>query len=165
MAWKSSVLVVARVTAESEDLLSALSARAGRGPVEFTLLLPATSAQLAEARGDLKRALAHLRGAGLEVRGMVGDSDPVVAVHDVWDPLTYDEIVISTLPTGSSRWLQIDLPHRIARMTDVPVEHVVSQPPEAPHQTYAPPPKPEHHGMLTPLEGLGWSGRSGTARR
>jgi len=37
--------------------------------------------------------------------------------------------VVSTLATGTSRWLQIDLPHRLDRMTGVPVRHVIGTAP------------------------------------
>jgi hypothetical protein len=47
-------------------------------------------------------------------------------VSEAWDPAHYDEIIVSTLPTGVSRWLQVDLPHRIAKLTDAPVAHVVA---------------------------------------
>jgi GABA permease len=159
MDWKTSVLVVANVTAASDELLAVLSERAARGPAQFMVLLPATGGDSAGARRALDHALERMRAAGLEVTGTVGDPDPVVAVHEQWDPRRYDEIVISTLPTGASRWLQIDLPHRIERICDVPVHHVVSKPPEKPRPTYSPPPKPEHHGLLTPLEALGWGGK------
>lgn len=160
MDWKTSVLVVANVTAASDDLLAALRARAEQGPAEFTLLLPATGGHAADARRDLDRALERMRAAGLDVTGLVGDPDPVVAVHEAWDPRRYDEVVVSTLPTGTSRWLQIDLPHRIERLTDVPVQHVVSNPPAEPSAPSAPPPKREHMGLLTPLESLGWGGKA-----
>jgi hypothetical protein len=156
MAWKTSVLVVANVTASSDELLAELRERAGRGPAEFTLLLPATGGDSDAAQREMDRALERMRAEGLEVKGLVGDRDPVVAVHETWDPRSYDEVVVSTLPTGASRWLQIDLPHRLERVTDVPVRHVVSKPKEEPRPTYAPPPKPEHHGLFTPLEVLGW---------
>ena len=42
MAEKAKVLVVANQTAESEELLAALKARADQGSVEFTVLIPAT---------------------------------------------------------------------------------------------------------------------------
>ena len=58
---------------------------------------------------------------------MLGDVDPACAVIEVWDPRRWDEILVSTLPTGTSRWLQIDLPHRIARAVDAPVHHVESR--------------------------------------
>jgi hypothetical protein len=156
MAWKTSVLVVANVTAASDELVEALCERHRQGACEFTLLLPATGGDAAGARQVLGQALERMHEEGLEVSGVVGDPDPVVAVHEAWDPRRFDDIVISTLPTGASRWLQIDLPHRIERMTDTPVHHVVSRPPTAPHPTSPPPPKPEHLGLLTPLEALGW---------
>ena len=159
MEWKCNVLVVANVTAASDDLIAALGERVKQGPAEFTLLIPATGGDSKGARRALSNALERMRAAGLEVSGSVGDTDPVVAVHEAWDPRRYDEVIVSTLPTGTSRWLQIDLPHRIEKVTDVPVRHVVSKPPEEPHPTYSPPPKPEHHGLLTPLEVLGWGGK------
>ena len=160
MDWKASVLVVANVTAASDELLAALCGRAEKGPAEFTLVMPATGGDSASSRRELERALERMRDAGLEVRGSVGDPDPVVAVHEKWDPRRFDEVVVSTLPTGASRWLQIDLPHRIERMTDVPVRHVVAKPPAKPRPTYSPPPEPEHMGLLTPLEALGWGGKT-----
>lgn len=159
MAWKTSVLVVANVTAASDDLLAALRERAEKGPAEFTLLLPATGGDSDAAHREMDRAVERMRAAGLEVRAQVGDRDPVVAVHEIWDPRRFDEVIVSTLPTGASRWLQIDLPHRVERICDVPVQHVVSKPAQEPRPTYAPPPKPEHHGLLTPLEVLGWGGK------
>jgi hypothetical protein len=159
MAWKTSVLVVANVTASSDELLAAMRERAAKAPVEFTLLLPAAGGESSGAKRQMERAVERMREAGLEVTGTVGDRDPVVAVHEAWDPRRYDEVVVSTLPTGASRWLQIDLPHRVERITDAPVSHVVAEPPAEPRPTYSPPEKPEHHGLFTPLEVLGWGGK------
>jgi hypothetical protein len=44
-----------------------------------------------------------MRGEGLQVEGLIGDPNPVVAVKDLWDPLRFDEVVVSTLPTDLSR--------------------------------------------------------------
>ncbi|TML79327.1 MAG: hypothetical protein E6G07_07900 [Actinobacteria bacterium] len=129
MTWKTCVLVVANQTADSDELVSALSARSERGPTQFTLLLPSllgTSPGQSEAR--LAEALERLRAAGLEMDGEVGDSNPLTAVKEAWDPAKYDEILVSTLPTGTSKWLQIDLPHRVERITGMPVQHVVGTP-------------------------------------
>src|SRR5215210_146612 len=123
MAWEFSVLVVANVTAGSDELLDCLRQRAEKGACRFTLVMPATGA---EARDRLAEALDKMRAAGLEnVEGRVGDPDPVVAVMDMWDPMKFDDIVVSTLPTGSSRWMGLDLPHRLEKLTSVPVRHVV----------------------------------------
>ena len=50
----------------------------------------------------------------------------LAAAHQAWDPAKYDEIVVCTLPTGASKWLQVDLPHRLQKLTDAPVTHVVA---------------------------------------
>ena len=132
MAWKTSVLVVANQTADSPELVNALRERAAKGDAEFTLLLPALPGRRDHARTRVDGIVAAWREAGLEASGAVGDTDPLVAVKEGWDPGRYDEVVISTLPTGTSRWLQIDLPHRVERMTGVTVRHVVGTPPEEP---------------------------------
>jgi hypothetical protein len=156
MAWQFNVLVVANVTADSPELLQALRDRAARESCRFTLLVPAPVAGAAgreAAAARLDNALARMREAGLEADGMVGDPDVVMAVHDAWDPQRYDEIVVSTLPTGSSKWLQVDLPHRIGKLTDALVRHVVAEPP-APRRTVRHREEPSHLGVLTPLGAL-----------
>jgi len=41
MPWTTNVLVLAKVTATSSELLDALAARAQRGSTSFTLIVPA----------------------------------------------------------------------------------------------------------------------------
>jgi hypothetical protein len=81
----------------------------------------------------------------------VGDPDPIVAVMDIWDPMKYDEIIVSTLPTGSSRWLGLDLPHRLEKLTSVPVTHVISKPQTEEAPTGPPPEQPQRLGVLSAL--------------
>ncbi len=50
----------------------------------------------------------------------------MVAVQDAWDPRRFDEVIVATLPTGVSRWLAADLPHRIERLTGARVTHIVA---------------------------------------
>ena len=155
MTWHFRVLVVANVTADSPELIRALTARSAQDPCSFTLIVPAPvvgSAGREAAAARLETALGRLRAAGLDADGVVGDHDVIAAVHDTWDPGRYDEIVVCTLPTGTSKWLQVDLPHRIQKLTDARVRHVVAEPPR-------PKPVPQHHvreeparlGLLTPL--------------
>lgn len=148
MAWEFSLLVVANVTAGSDELIECLRERAAQGACRFTLVMPASGP---DARARLDEALERIRAAGLDnVEGIVGDPDPVVAVMEVWDPMRFDEVVVSTLPTGSSRWLGLDLPHRLEKLTSVPVRHVVSQPTR--EVTAGPPPEqPQRYGVLSPL--------------
>ena len=148
MAWEFHVLVVANVTATSDELLAALRERASRGACRFTLVMP-REAGAGDAR--LGEALDAMRAAGLEnVSGKIGDANPVVATMELWDPMEFDEIVVSTLPTGSSRWLGLDLPHRLEKLTSVPVKHVVSRPPRS-ELHWERPPEPERYGVLSPL--------------
>ena len=147
MAWEFSVLVVANVTAGADELVTALRERSEQGACRFTLVLPASGS---DARERLDAALEHMRAAGLEnVSGKVGDPDPVVAVMEVWDPMEFDEIMVSTLPTGSSRWLEVNLPRRLEKLTSATVRHVVSAPKVELHTS--PAPKHESHGVLSPL--------------
>ena len=149
MAWEFSLLVVANVTAGSDELTACLRERSEQAACRFTLVMPASGA---EARERLDDALTRMREAGLEnVEGRVGDPDPVVAVMDMWDPMKFDEIIVSTLPTGTSRWLGLDLPHRLEKLTSVPVRHVVSHPPQQQVPTGPPPEQPQRLGVLAAL--------------
>lgn len=161
MAFKYTVLVVANRTADSDELRAALRAPAERRPTRFVLLVPAAAAgpaARAAAEESARRALEHLREAGLEVEARVGHHDPVDAVSDVWDPREFDEVIVSTLPGAASRWLQCDLPHRVARLTDVQVTHVVASDRREP--ALSPPPRRERQGLLAPLSVLSWGGGS-----
>jgi hypothetical protein len=135
MADRADVLVVANRTAESEELLAALTERAERGPCKFHLLVPATPhgvtwaadmhAGGGEAEAHLRRAVERYREAGLEVDdGKIGDPDPVAAVEDAVNFKEFDEIIVSTLPKRVSKWLKLDLPHRVEHACGKPVTHV-----------------------------------------
>jgi GABA permease len=156
MAWKRSFLVVANVTATSDELMDALKARA---PATFTLVIPATpfGGGREAALAKLAEALEQLRAAGLEAEGAVGNADPILAVTDVWDPKHYDEIIVSTLPMRFSKWLHAGLPERIGKLTDAPVTHVVSQPPKPDHAVTPPPEHPDK--AMGPLSVLAWGAR------
>ena len=158
MAWQTSVLVVANVTATSQELLDVLTARAQREPMRFMLIVPATpfGGGREAATGKLVEAVEQLRAAGLEADGSVGNPDPCVAVSEAWDPKRYDEIVVSTLPMKLSKWLNAGLPERIARMTGAPVTHLVSEPPKRTVQI-APAPAKEDRGLVMgPLSVMTW---------
>lgn len=159
MSWTTNVLVMANVTADSDELLAALTARAARGAASFSLIVPPAHAGASgrvAAQERLERALARGHEAGLEITGWLADSDPIVAVTEAFDPRSFDEILVSTLPAGTSRWLRVDLPHRVSRLTGVPVTHVVCEQPRAPAraETRA---APRPAGVLSPLAPLGWS--------
>jgi hypothetical protein len=133
---KARILVVANRTAESEELRETLKARAAKGPAGFTLVVPSTPHGVAwagdmhsggeEADAHMEAAVDRLREAGLEVDGQTGDPDAWCAVQDAINLSgPYDEVIVSTLPVKLSKWLKMDLPHRVERGTGLPVTHVV----------------------------------------
>jgi hypothetical protein len=124
--YRTKLLVVANQTVDSDELYDVLRERAERGPLAVTLLAPQD--QQAGLGHRVNAALERLHAAGIEAEAMLGDVDPACAVIEVWDPRRWDEVLVSTLPTGTSRWLRVDLPHRIARAVDAPVSHVESHP-------------------------------------
>lgn len=122
MSFRAHVLVLANRTAQSVSLERELHARQERGPVAFTLLVPI--GQAADAERTVGELAARLRGNGLSVDGEVGDADALNAVLEIWSPARFDEIIVSTLPASTSRWMQAGLVRRIERHTGALVRHV-----------------------------------------
>jgi hypothetical protein len=122
------VLVVAHKTAATQPLLDAVRERAQRGQATFTLLVPNAAHGLhkvvdpedqggGEAKDVIDKALPGLSdAAGAPVEGIIGDPDPVAAVHDAINLRGFDEVIVSTLPAKVSRWLKLDLPSKVSGM-------------------------------------------------
>lgn len=131
---RASVLVVANRTAASDELLEALVERVERGPAEFFLVVPATprgaswitdmNSGAVAAEDSLSRALERWQDVGLECMGQIGDPDPLAAASDAANAGKFDEAIVSTLPKHLSKWLHLDLPHKIAHATGLEVRHV-----------------------------------------
>lgn len=122
------VLVVAHKTAATQPLLDAVHERAQRGPCTFALLVPNAAHGLhklvdpedldpSEAQAVIDQALPLLsQAAGTEVEGMIGSTDPTVAIQDAINLRGFDEVIISTLSPRLSRWLKLDLPSKVSGM-------------------------------------------------
>lgn len=131
------ILVVANQTAAGRELLEEIRNRCRGVDCEVLLVSPAlvgSSAQrwasdidegLDLARERMARSVTALRGVGVEVRAEVGDPDPNMAIEDALRIFPADEIIISTLPPGESRWLEHDVVERTRREVDLPMTHVV----------------------------------------
>ena len=127
-------LIVANRTLGGHQLIVELVARHESEPRSFHIVVPATHGHgtrteghaVAQARVALEDALVHFREEGLEVTGEVGDENPALAVGDVLRREHFDEIIVSTLPLGPSRWMKRDLPKRLAREHNLPVTHIVA---------------------------------------
>jgi hypothetical protein len=123
------VLIVAHRTAATPLLINAVRARAGRSRCLFTLLVPQPywDPDTDEAGATLELAIPLLEeAAGGRVDGIIGDTDPFVAVRETVTNLGIDEIIISTLPARVSHWLRRDLPHRVEQF-GLPVTVVTAQ--------------------------------------
>jgi len=158
MPFRTHLLFVANQTVGSPGLMTALRDRAGQSAIRVTLLSPVLWSEREEARARLDAACESLREQGIEAEGVLGDADPVVAVQEVWDPGRFDEIVVSTFASGASRWMQVDLPHRVAKLTDCTVRHVETRPAAAPVPPAA---RPEPPGLLESAVGLLRTGTRG----
>jgi len=54
--------------------------------------------------------------AGGHVEGLIGDTDPLVAVRETLEREPFDEVIVSTLPARVSHWLHRDLPSRLEQL-------------------------------------------------
>jgi len=133
-------LVVAHQTLDSPELLATMQERLAEGQCEFHLIVPEyhgtgltwTESQVrVQARRALEAARQRFTAEGLIVDGEVAEASPVEAVvavvrrdgHD-----HYEGIIVSTLPQTISKWLRMDAPTRIQRLSGLPVIHVVAHP-------------------------------------
>lgn len=146
------ILIVGNQTLGAERLESEVRERVQAGATELWVLVPATHPRdhapisiagsgavfplhggsedadayaLAERR--LEAARDRFTRLGVAVGGEVGDEDPFDAVSDVLAHREFDEVIVSTLPTGASHWLRTDLPSRVHRKFKLPVTTVTSR--------------------------------------
>jgi hypothetical protein len=120
-------LVVANLTATSPELTERLKALAEEGPRRFIVVVPLEHREghaTAEARERMGALVKSLRDEGIVAAGMVGDPDPYTAAMNAVQFFHISEIVISTLPEGSSRWVADKLVDRVQAATNKPVEHI-----------------------------------------
>ena len=123
------VLIVAYRTAATPKLIEQVRARAAQGECSFTLLVPRPywDPDTEAAAITLELAIPLLEeAAGGGVEGIVGGTDPFDAVRETLERGEFDEVIISTLPERVSRWLRLDLPHRVQKL-GVPVTVVTAE--------------------------------------
>ncbi len=143
------VLLIANKTLGSGEVSEFVRNRMAKEECQFTLLVPATPrwnrepasrlagglASVSEgvgpshedednydyARSRLEYGLELLRGLGAVVDGDIGDPDPAKAILEILKRRHFDEVALSTLPKGVSRWLRLDIPHQVERKFHIPV--------------------------------------------
>jgi len=125
---EANVLVIANETVLGAPLLAKIRERAAASPASFLIMSPQsdpTAAAHPEAESRLKRALAQLRGEGIDVHGQVAHPDPFSAAMEAVHDERVDEIVVSTFEPLSSGWLRGHVVERLQKETGLPVEHVI----------------------------------------
>ncbi len=125
---EANVLVIANETVLGEHLLRRIRERAGESRASFLIISPQSDPSEAahpDAERRLKRALAELRGAGIDVHGQVAHPDPFSAALEAIHEERIDEIIVSTFGPERSGWLRRDLIERLRAETRLPVEHIV----------------------------------------
>ena len=124
-------LIVANQTLTSRSLADAITERLADGPIRAYVVVPLVpigtrltwdeDASRVAAGERLEEVLVRLRAMDVVVDGAVGARDPVSAVRDAMRGREVDEIIVSTLPKGLSRWLGEDVPSRLRDSVRVPV--------------------------------------------
>ncbi len=111
-------LVVPVKGADADPNLSTLIVPGAGEPGEQTSMGPSPRVQAAQR---VAFGVEWLEGLGATATGEVGPADDVEAVLEAIARHPADEIIVSTLERGLSRWLRLDLPHKLSRKVDVPV--------------------------------------------
>jgi hypothetical protein len=134
-----SYLVVGNQTLDSPELAEAIRERVTDEPTAaFYLVVPATAAAggrltwdedqaRAAAQERLTATLNRLHQMGVAASGEVGCDDPIQATRDALRHREVDEVILSTLPAGISRWLGQDIPSKLKGSIEVPVAVVTSR--------------------------------------
>ncbi len=137
-------LIVANQTLGGEQLVARITTLLDKGATTLRFAVPVTDTEGTQqwdypptdryiptahqiatwlAQDRLRRELSRLRGLGVDADGEVVDANPVDHIRDMTTKETFDEVIVSTLPATLSRWLRLDLPHRLTRALSVPVSH------------------------------------------
>jgi hypothetical protein len=125
---EANVLVIANETVIGEPLLARIRERAERGAASFLIISPQSDPNRGdhpEAERRLRRALAILRGQGIDAHGQVSHPDPYTAAMQAVHDERIDEIIVSTFAPARSPWLRRNLVQRLHNDSKLPVEHVV----------------------------------------
>jgi hypothetical protein len=124
-------LVLANQTAAGNELRDYLKQLADEGPHRFIVVVPQDSGDgraVSAARERLGKLLATLHEAHIVAAGMIGDPDPYTAAMNALTYFHISEVVVSTLPSNRSKWVEKGLVEKLERESGRPVRHIESSP-------------------------------------
>jgi hypothetical protein len=122
-------LVLANQTAAGGELVKRLEKLNEEGPHRFIVVVPQDSGDgtaVRAARERLRELLRSLEDDGIVAAGMIGDPDPYTAARNALEYFHLSEIVISTLPSNRSAWIEKGLVEKLERDSGKRVVHVES---------------------------------------
>jgi hypothetical protein len=123
---QANVLVVANQTVLGEELLNTIRERAKAGETGFLIISPQGDGEgsYEDAEKRLLRAVALLRGEGINAHGQISHPDPYAAVIQTMEDERVDELIVSTFPNARSGWMRRDLLSRLRNDVKIPITHV-----------------------------------------
>jgi hypothetical protein len=130
------ILVVANETVAGHPLRSMILERSLDVREEVLVVTPALNSPLRHwvsdedgarslAQERLDESVGRLREAGINVRGEIGDGDPLQAIEDALRTFGADEVIVSTHPAGRSHWLERNVVGAARERFAVPITHVI----------------------------------------
>jgi hypothetical protein len=122
-------LVLANQTAGGDELVKRLEQLNEEGPHRFIVVVPQDSGDgsaVRAARERLRQLLQSLEDDGIVAAGMIGDPDPYTAARNALTYFHISEVVISTLPSNRSAWIEKGLVEKLERDSGKPVMHIES---------------------------------------
>jgi hypothetical protein len=94
------------------------------GDIQVDVIVPAEQSETEAAQGRLDMELQRLGAEGIAANGSVVQTDPYDGIGDAAGRQRYDGIIIATHPPTISRWMHLDLPRRVERELQIPVEWI-----------------------------------------
>lgn len=130
------ILVVANRTLADEELRAETRRRVAAGS-QLRIVAPIlvsraryiasdVDRELAQAHSRLEQALAWAAAEGIALTGTVGDPNAALrAIEDELRVYAADEVIICTLASGKSNWLETGIVERLRDELEIPVTHIV----------------------------------------
>ena len=118
-------LVVLDHTLGGTGLASAVREHAfEEGDIQVDVIVPAEQSETDAAQGRLEMELQNLGAEGISAGGSVVHTDPYEGIRDAAARQQYDGTIIATHSSTVSRWMHLDLPRRVERELQIPVEWI-----------------------------------------
>jgi len=144
------ILVVANETLVGAHITRRLHELHQSEPSDVVVVVPAKGAafdeSIVQANDNLEHGLEAIKQLGIEATGRIGHADPMAAIaYALEKQPAINLILLSTLPVGRSKWIGMDLVHRVQRRFDIAIEHIEGTPTDT---------KPEAHVESLPVKVL-----------